>query len=136
MWKYCDNISQLGFFIHYIISSFWAFISSIRFFFCSFFFSTHVVLISIPFFYFLFILHSRTFQHLFSSAHSLWFFSSALSLLSFFYLILERGICVKVLWEYFSLQPFPPDLRGWKLWAWERKLSPGFPSPHFPSFVK
>ena len=40
---------------------------------------------------------------------------------------LEReGICVKVLWEHFSLQHFPPDLGGWKLWAQKRKLSPGF----------
>ena len=87
MWKYYDNISQFGFFILYIISHFSYFISSIRFsFFFSFFSSSfsplHVVLISIspppPFLFFLFLPHSRMFQHLAALIHS--FFSLALTL--------------------------------------------------------
>ena len=82
MWKYYDNISQLGFFILYIISHFSYFISSIRFsFFSSSFSPLHVVLISIsppPFLFFLFLPHSRMFQHLAALIHS--FFSLALTL--------------------------------------------------------
>ena len=76
LWKCCDNISQLGFFILYIISPFSHFISSIHFFFHFFsscFSPPHTLSLSLslPSFIFFFLPHLRTFQHYTSSSHSL-----------------------------------------------------------------
>ena len=91
MWKYCGNISRLGFFILYIISPFSHFISSIHiisffsfFFFLVFFLHTHCP-ISIPPPPLLFSFspsHSRTLQQL---SFSLFFLQLSLSLSLFFF---------------------------------------------------
>ena len=111
MWKYCGNVSQLGFFILYIISPFSHFISSIRFFFFSFFFLVFLLHtrchISIPpsfiFFFSLIQEHSNT-----SNSRSrfffffFFFFSSSLSLFFFFfYLIPEHSSPTKSRWVIF-----------------------------------
>ena len=75
MWKYYSSISQLGFFIFYIIFPFFISLSTIRLIF--FFSSTHCPL-SLPLFYSPFLPHSpsfiRTFQELFLSPAPTHFF--------------------------------------------------------------
>ena len=83
MWKYYSNISQIGYFIIYIISLFSLFISPIRFFFF-FFYLLPTLCISVPTpLLFLFLPHSslqhsyqKILQHFlfFSPIRSLWFF--------------------------------------------------------------
>ena len=94
---YCENIvvtflnQNFLFFILFLISfiSFRPYV----FFFFLFFSSTHVVLsLSLPSFYFLFLPHSRMFQHYTSSSHSPFFFlQPSLFVFFFFYLIPEHS---------------------------------------------
>ena len=71
MWKYYNNISQLRFFIFYIIFPFSISLSTIRFIYFSFFFSSTGCPLSLLLFYSPFLPHSpsfiRTFQELFLS---------------------------------------------------------------------
>ena len=124
LWKYCANISQdFLFFILFLLSqpSFHPYI---------FFFHTLSSSLS-PFFYFLCLPHSRTFQASSTSrrsSHSPALYLS-FSIIYLFYLFLNlilEGICVKIPKVHFSPHNFPPDLGGWDLWAQERKFSPRF----------
>ena len=91
MWKYCGNISQLEFFIFYIISHFFHFISSIRFFFLLVFLLHTRCPISIPpsfiFFFSLIQEHSNTSNSRSRFFFFFFFFSPALSLYFFFFLL-------------------------------------------------
>ena len=90
MWKYCGNISQLGFFILYIISPFSHFISSIRCFVFVFFFSSSIhvcpYLFISPFFSFFF--------SLIQEVLSLFFFSSSVSGFYYYYFLLDSRTAV------------------------------------------
>ena len=107
MWNYCDNISQLEFFIHYIISPF-SYLHIIQpfffFFFFFFFSSTRCPSLSLsPFFYlipapFLFYLLPHLDEVV--SSHSL----LALSLSSFFFLLLGSSALILSLFLFFFLQ--------------------------------
>ena len=86
MWKYYCNISQIGYFILYIISLFSLFISPIRFFFSlRYLLHTRCISIPTPFFSFFSLIQvsstptffsKKILQHslFFSLVHSLWFF--------------------------------------------------------------
>ena len=100
MWKYCDNISQLRFFIFYIISLFSHFISYIRFFFF-FLLHTRLSLSHLPLLFFLFLLPSQKC----SQSHSIFIFSLALALCFFFFFPSYIHVCPYLFPPFLSFSP-------------------------------
>ena len=102
LWKYCGNISQLRFFIFYIISLFSHFISSMRFFFFFFLLHTRLSLSHLPP---PFLSFSPTFPEVFSVSFYL-FFSLALALaLCFLFFSSSIHVCPYLFPPFLSFSP-------------------------------
>ena len=109
MWKYYSSISQLGFFIFYIIFPFFHFTFNHTFYFFFFFFSsTHVSTISTPLLLFSFSPSFSLIQNVRGAPFSL-SFSSSLSLF-FFFTWFQNSLCDKKIFLFSLIQEHSREL--------------------------